>query len=67
MHYINISTYLLKNDKIYNFIFLNSERKLWLILNIYISYNLTFNYNLYSKLIKLFLIENGFKFILFET
>ena len=67
MNYINIYIRILKNKKNYNIVFYNINYKILLTLNI--NYNLYYKkqYYLYLKLIKLFFLENGFKFLLLEN
>lgn len=67
MTFINIYIKILKNNKNYDIILYNKINKIFMILNI--TYSLFFKkfYKLYLKLIKFYLLENGFKILLIEN
>lgn len=67
MNFINIYLNVIKNNKNYNIIFYNKKSKILMILNIKYNLYLTLNNNLYSKLLKSYFIENGFKILLIEN
>lgn len=66
MNFINLYFYIIKNKKNYDMIFYNIKYNLYQILSInnILYYKKHF---FYSKLIKSFLKENGFKYLLFEN
>ena len=66
MNFLNIYINILKNDKNYNIIFYNIKENILITLNINYIY-LKLYYNLYLKLLKYFLLENGFKILLIEN
>ena len=67
MNFINIYLNVIKNNKNYNIIFYNKKSKILMILNIKYNLYLTLNNNLYSKLLKSYFLENGFKILLIEN
>lgn len=67
MNYINVYLRVLKNKKNYNLIFYNLNHNILLFLNLNYSKYMYYNYNLYIKLIKKFLLENGLKIVLVEN
>lgn len=63
-NYINTFIYIIKNNKNYNFYYLNLKKNILLIINI----NFLFiNLKLYLKLIIKFCYENGFKLLLLNN
>ena len=67
MNTINIYTRLLKNKNIYTIKFYTIKFNILFYLNIPYVLSNKKNHRLYFKILRYFLIENGFKFLLFKN
>ena len=67
MNYINVYSYVLKNKKKYNIIFTNFKYKIFLVLTLNYNLRLKLKMLLYRKLIRRYIMQNGFKLFLFEN